>query len=492
MLRINGQLARACDGFTRRDLLQIGSLGAMGLLLSDLVALRGACAAVEANPGKPAQLHSPAGNPRTIARATPGKAQAVIFIYLFGGPSQIDTFDMKPDAPLDFRGEFRPIDTCVPGVRICEHFRELAAQMDKLAIVRSMHHGHPRHGYGLHYMFTGREHPRPDLDAAPAPEDFPSLGSLVAKVQGPRGDFPPAVTLPRWNRFNDLPNEYAGEVAGFLGRSFDPWLVKCDKSGRQFAVSGVELPSGLTFDRLASRRSLLQSFNTALGRLGESQHVDQLGSLYRQAFSMVTSPQARRAFDLEREPAALRDRYGREPFGQGLLLARRLVEAGATLVTVNWHDDGRDVKSPFWDTHKDNFKTLKDVLIPPLDKGLSALVADLAERGLLESTLVVVTGEFGRTPRIGRVVMNAATNASGRDHWPHAYCALLAGGGVRGGQVYGASDRLAAHVTDSGVSPPDLFATILYALGIDQQQRIYDLQGRPHFLTEGRPVMGLL
>jgi uncharacterized protein (DUF1501 family) len=187
----------------------------------------------------------------------------------------------------------------------------------------------------------------------------------------------------------------------------------------------------------------------------------------------------------------MRARYGDTPFGQGLLLSRRLVEAGATLITVNWHNDGSDVKSPFWDTHRDNFKTLRERLIPPVDVGLTALLEDLDERGLLDSTLVVMLGEFGRTPRVGRVVMNAATNSSGRDHWPHAYTALIAGGGVRGGQIYGSSDHRAAYVTDRPVGPPDLTATILDRLGVDRQSRIYDRQERPHFACEGDPITGL-
>lgn len=475
MLSINGQRRRLCDGFTRRDVLQIGGLGALGVALPDLMRLR--AGAQEA--------------PASAVRATPGKAEACILVYLFGGPSQIDTFDMKPEAASGFRGEFKPIDTVTRGVRICEHMPLLAQQTDKFAIVRSMHHLHPRHGYGLYYMFTGREHARPDLDAQPAPDDFPSLGAMVARARGPRADFPPAVTLPRWNRFLDLPAEYAGEVGGFLGKTFDPWLVKADKSGQQFAVSGIELPGGMTLDRLSARRSLLNEFNGALGRLADCEQLDLLENLYRQAFSIVASPKARQAFDLESEPAALRDRYGREPFGQGMLLSRRLVEAGATLVTVNWHDDGRDVKSPFWDTHKDNFVTLKNTLLPPFDRALSALLEDLSQRGMLDSTLVVVMGEFGRTPRIGRIVMNSATNPSGRDHWPFAYSVLMAGGGVRGGQVYGASDEIAGFVTDRGVTPPDLVATVLWSLGIDPAQKIVDRQGRPQLLATGRPVVEL-
>lgn len=476
MLRINGRPRRACDGITRRELLEVGGLSALGLTLPGL--LRASATAQTASAAE--------------RRATSGRAQACILVYLFGGPSQIDTFDMKPDAPADFRGEFRPIDTKVPGIRFCEHLPLLAQQADKFAIVRSMHHLHPRHGYGLYYMFTGREHARPDLDAAPSADDFPSLAGLVAKTQGPRAEFPTAVTLPRWNRFLDLPQEYAGETAGFLGKTYDPWLVKADQTGTQFAVSGIELPGDMTFDRLAERRALLREFNGRISRWADEEPCGQLDALYRQAFSLVSSPRARGAFDLEQEPAALRDSYGREPFGQGLLLARRLVEAGATLVTVNWHDDGRDVKSPFWDTHKDNFTTLQNVLLPPFDRALSGLLADLSDRGLLDSTLVLVMGEFGRTPRVGRIVMNSATNASGRDHWPHAYCALLAGGGVRGGQVHGASDELAAFVSSHGVTPPDLTATVLHCLGIDPRREIHDRQGRPHSLSTGQPVLELL
>lgn len=482
MISFDSRPRRLCDGYTRRDVLQIGSLGALGLLLPDV--LRGRL---------PTTLAAEANADRVSGTPAPlGTAKACILVYLFGGPSQLDTFDMKPEAPADFRGEFSPIETVVPGMQICEHFPLLARESDKLAIVRSMQHGHPRHGYGLYYMFTGNPHARPDLDAAPAPTDHPSIGALVSQLRPVPNPFPPAVTLPRWNRFLDLPNDYAGETAGFLGKSHDPWLVRATGAGNEFQVAGVELPTGVTLARLDRRRDLLSAVDRRLAELGDSEYLAQHDSLYRQALALVTSPQARRAFDLGAEHDTLRDRYGRHPFGQGLLLSRRLVEAGATLVTVNWHEDGSDVKSPFWDTHRDNFVTLREKLIPPVDRGLSALLVDLQERGLLDSTLVVVMGEFGRTPKIGRVVMNAATNASGRDHWPHAYSVLLAGGGVRGGQVYGASDDRAAYVTDSPVSPPDLVATILDTLGIDPRARIYDRQGRPHFACEGTPVRGLM
>jgi len=480
MISFDSRPRRLCDGFTRRDILQIGGLGALGLLLPDVLR-------AQANAAEPAPqaigLSSTTAEPR---------ARAVILVYLFGGPSQLDTFDMKPDAPVDFRGEFQPIDTATSGIRICEHFPQLARQTERFAILRSMHHGHPRHGYGLYYMFTGRPHARPDLDAEPSPNDHPSLGALVSRLRPRSNAFPPAVTLPRWNRFLDLPNEYAGETAGFLGKSHDPWLVRSNENGQEFDVAGVELPSGVTLARLDSRRDLLAAVDRSLAELGDNERLDQHDELYRQALALVTSPRARRAFDLAAEPDSLRVRYGRHPFGQGLLLSRRLVEAGATLVTVNWHEDGSDVKSPFWDTHRDNFVSLRERLIPPADQGLSALLVDLDQRGMLDSTLVVVMGEFGRTPKIGRVVMNAATNSSGRDHWPHAYSVLIAGGGVRGGQIYGASDERAAYVVDRPVTPPDLAATVLDALGIDLHARIYDRQNRPHFACEGTPISGLL
>lgn len=474
MLRFNRASPPLCDGFTRREILELGGLTALGLTLPALLGGRGAAAET------------------TRPTRGFGRAESCILIYLFGGPSQIDLFDMKPDAPADFRGEFRPIETNVPGISLCEHLPLVARQMDKLTLLRSMHHEHPRHGYGLYYMLTGQPHARPDLDAAPAPDDHPSIGAWVSRLKAARSGFPPAVTLPRWNRFLDLPNDYAGETAGFLGRSYDPWLIRSEAQDGTFQVSGIELPEGATLDRIAERWDLLAALDGRLARLGESELARQHDSLYEQAISLVTSAEARRAFALDREPAGLRERYGREPFGQGLLLARRLVEAGARLVTVNWHNDGSDVKSPFWDTHQDNFKSLKERLVPPLDRGLSALLEDLDQRGLLDSTLVVVMGEFGRTPKIGRVVMNTATNASGRDHWPHAYTVLLAGGGIAGGRVYGATDERAAFVTDRPVTPPDLTATILACLGCDLTQRIADQQGRPREVTSGEPVVGLL
>ena len=467
MLRFTGPALRACDGFSRRDLLQAGGLSALGLFLPQLT-----------------------GRAEAITTDSNfGRTKACVVIYLFGGPSQIDTFDLKPDAPVEFRGEFQPIATNVPGMRICEHLPRLARQADKYCLIRSMNHPHPRHGWGLYYMLTGRRHNRPDLDAPPTPDDFPGLGGLVAKLGPHRRELPPAVTLPRWNRFLDLPNDYAGEKAGFLGSGYDPWLVKADAGGQSFRLDDLSLPLDIPPGRLSERRQLLAAVDRHIAEWGQTgREHDALNS---RAYDLLSSPAVRQAFDLNQETDRTRDRYGRHPFGQGLLLARRLVEAGTRLVQVNWHNDGSNVKSPFWDTHKDNFNTLKNKLLPPADAGLSTLLEDLHGRGLLETTLVLVMGEFGRTPRIGQVIMNGATDKAGRDHWPHAYSVLAAGGGVRGGRVYGASDNRAAYVVDAPVSPPELQATVLHTLGIPPAQLITDRQGRPHKASEGQPVLGL-
>lgn len=466
MLHFTGLTQTACDGHTRRDLLQAGGLAAMNLFLPQVLN----------------RCHAGFG-------ARSGSARACVVVFLFGGPSQLDTFDLKPDAPAEFRGEFRPIATNVPGLRICEHLPRLAQQADKYCLIRGMNHPHPRHGWGLYYMLTGRRHNRPDLDAPPTPDDFPGLGALVTRLGQHRPGLPPAVTLPRWNRFLDLPNDYAGEKAGFLGSGHDPWLVKAEASGQDFALEQLALPLDVPPGRLFERRDLLAAVDQRIARWGEI--AQEHDTMHARAYDLLSSRAVRTAFDLGREPDRMRDRYGRHPLGQGLLLARRLVEAGTSLVQVNWHNDGSDVKSPFWDTHKDNFNTLKSKLLPPVDVGLSAFLEDLAGRGLLESTLVLVMGEFGRTPRIGQVVMNGATDKAGRDHWPHAYTVLAAGGGVRGGRVYGASDDRAAYVVDGPVSPPDLQATVIQALGIKPSATIVDRQGRPYAASDGQPVTGL-
>lgn len=454
----------------RRSILQIGSLSAVGVSLGQLLAQA------------PSDFQ-----PLTGFHAF-GKAKSCILIFLFGGPSQIDLFDMKPDAPAEFRGDFKPIRTSVPGIDICEHLPQLARRTQLFQIIRSMHHEHPRHGWGLYYMLTGQKHSRPDLDAPPTPEDFPGIGSLVSHFSNTNSPgFPSSITLPRWNRFLDLPDDYAGERGGRLGQAATPWLVKSDANGNLIPEE-FQLETPIAPGRIADRAELLNRLERKLAECGEAETFSSLQNVAR---NIVTSPRARRAFQLQDEPPSLRNQYGQHPFGQGLLLARRLVEAGTRLVQVNWHNDGSDVKSPFWDTHKDNFNSLKNKLLPPFDQAFSTLLDDLNTRGLLDETLVVVMGEFGRTPRIGRVVMNAATDASGRDHWPNAYSVLVAGAGTRPGSLYGATDAHAAYVTDKPVSPPDLHATILALLGVDPASQFTDLKGHTLRASAGVPVTGL-
>jgi hypothetical protein len=466
-------LSTLSAGLSRRSLLSVGSLGAFGLGLDGLLAGESQSA------------------PSHLAGFPFGAAKSCIVIFLFGGPSQIDLFDMKPDAPAEFRGEFRPIPTSVPGIDICEHLPNLARRAHLFQIVRSMHHEHPRHGWGLYYMLTGQKHSRPDLDAPPTPEDFPGVGALVTHLSRDSAPaMPPAITLPRFNRFLDLPNDYAGERGGRIGQAATPWLVKSDRQGN-LVPEELRLEVPIAPGRLSERADLLRSVDRRLAEWSESGDSNTFGHLQSVARRLVSSPQVRKAFDTASEPEPVRAAYGEHPFGKGLLLARRLVEAGTRLVQVNWHEDGSDVKSPFWDTHKDNFNSLKNKLLPPFDQSFSALLDDLHARGLLDETLVLVMGEFGRTPRVGRVVMNAATDAAGRDHWPGAYSVLVAGAGTKPGAVYGATDRQAAYVTDRPVSPPDLHATLLAALGIDPRLRIRDLKGERILISDGSPVSGI-
>ncbi|QDV32307.1 DUF1501 domain-containing protein [Tautonia plasticadhaerens] len=457
----------SCRGFltagqTRRDALRAGALSLGGLSLPGLFRAREASAAPM---------------PETAApRTTTGRAKACILVFAWGGPSQLDTWDPKPEAPDEIRGEFSAIETRVPGVRIGEHFPMLADRLDRLAIVRSMTHDDPAHLSSVHHLQTGHLAPRPHSDAdGPSPNDWPHLGALVARVRPVGGALPPSVIMPWTVSHPAAPGGKApGQHGGWLGKSFDPFLLPGDPNLEGFRVEGLGLPEGLADDRVRSRRALLSRF--------ERDAVDAPAwSDYRaRAFDALLSAEARGAFRVDREPPETRDRYGRHIHGQCLLMARRLVEAGVPLVTVNWHDDGIN----FWDTHGDNFNGLKTRLMPPTDRGLSALIDDLAARGMMDETLVVWVGEFGRAPRITRAV-------AGREHWPRCYSAVLAGGGIRGGAVFGSSDRWAAHPEADPVGPADLAATILHALGISPETEIVDPVGRPLPINRGVPVTAL-
>ncbi len=408
-----------------------------------------------------------------------GRAKSCILIFMWGGPSQLDTWDLKPGAPDAIRGPFRPIATNVPGTSICEHFPLLAQQAHRLAIIRSMNHDDFAHLSTAHRLLTGHLAPTPNSDAAgPSPNDWPHLGAIVSRLRPTRGAVPSAVNMPWTVMHPAAPGGRApGQDAGWLGKAYEPFLVEGDPNDTGYHVEGLGLPEGISPGRLTDRRLLLRKLGETADLAGSG---PQSWDGYQQkALDGLVSAEARGAFAIDREGPRLRDRYGRNIHGQCLLLARRLIEAGVGLVTVNWHNDGQN----FWDTHGDNFNQLKNRLMPPADQGFSALLEDLDCRGLLDETLIVWVGEFGRTPRI--------IGGSGREHWPHCYSAVLAGAGVRGGCVFGASDRWAAYPANDPVSPDDLGATILHALGIDPGTMVKDAVDRPLRINDGAPLMRL-
>jgi Protein of unknown function (DUF1501) len=444
---------------SRRNLLRVGGLGVFGLGLGDLLAAQAATAT------GPAERIPPRGG-----------AKACILLFMWGGPSQLDTWDSKPDAPVEVRGEFRPINTRVPGVSISEHFPLLAKLANRYAIIRSMTHDDAAHLSSVHHILTGRHAPKVKSDAEPpSRRDSPAIGSALARLRPGGVALPAFVTMP-WIVSHPAAagGKAPGQNAGWLGPAYDPFVLTTDPSAAHFTIPALNRPPELTTARLEARRDLLANLGSR-ATPGEG-FADSL----QRALDLLTSDAARRAFDLSRESAPLRDRYGRHIHGQCLLLARRLIEAGVRLVCVNWHQDHNN----FWDTHQNNFQGLKNRLMPPADQGFSALLEDLGQRGLLEETLVVWVGEFGRTPRINR-------KNAGREHHPGCYSAVVAGGGVRGGQVYGRSDHLAAYPAAAPVSPADLTATIYHALGVPPDATLQDREGRPAVLTEGKPLLAL-
>ena len=343
-------------------------------------------------------------------------------------------------------------------------------------------------------MYSGRPYFGPPVTDQARAEDWPSLSSLAMRFGQRQGALPPAVVLPWYTQFAGQDKRIAGQTGGRMGELYNPFLVQGDPSDRRFRVHGIELAEDVPVERIAERRELLRRLDAA-GRptLADEPAVRTFSRHVDTAFDMLGGPAAEGAFELDREPPAVRERYGSSKFGQSLLLARRLVEAGVSLVTVNWEDGTQSDKvSPFWDTHNHNFATLKNRLAPMFDQSFAALLDDLAQRGLLDTTLVVATGEFGRTPKIGQVVQNGMTEKSGRDHWPHAFSVLAAGGGVRGGQVYGQTNAIGAFVKDRPVSPADLSATVLHHLGIDPARRYWDeFQQTRQQLSTGRVISEL-
>jgi hypothetical protein len=401
---------------------------------------------------------------------------------LHGGPSQLDIWDMKPEAPAEVRGEFKPTATNVPGIQIVEHLPRLARMAHRFTIVRSMTHASLFHNAATYLVTTGQPPLRDVLAFTPSENDFPHVGAQVTLKQPGARDLPSAVSLP--DAVADGPYPTPGQNAGFLDARYAPFRIDGDPNDEEFTVHGLTAGPELAGPRLAGRRSLLRVVDDQLGQLGDDRRLEQLDEHRQRAYALLTSEAARRAFDIGREDARLRERYGRHKYGQSLLLARRLVEAGVRLVTVYW---GGRVNNPLphWDTHFNNNRRLKDELLPPFDQCFSAFLEDLDLRGLLPDTLVVCMGEFGRTPRFGQFTGNGV-DQSGRDHWARCYSLVVAGGPAAGGRVLGRSDRIAAYPADDPYTPQDLTASILDALGIRPDEPLRDGFGRQVPLNTGR------
>ncbi|HSG72745.1 MAG TPA: DUF1501 domain-containing protein [Planctomycetaceae bacterium] len=409
-----------------------------------------------------------------------GRAKRCIFLFMWGGPSHIDTLDPKPHAPAEVRGEFGTIETNVPGISLSEHFQQTARQCDKLAIVRSLSHSDPSHLASGHCSLTGHLAPVPNSDAEPPSDrDTPHIGSVLSKFRHQQTSLPNFVTMP-WKAFHPAApgGQAPGQTGGWLGKQYDPLLIEGDPAQPNWKVPSLSLSDGIDPNRLTARRQLLSSIDAQRRSLEQFANVQSVNAQQQTAFGLLTSPDVRRAFELGAEPDAVRDRYGRNTHGQCVLLARRLVEAGVSLVSVNWHNDGQN----FWDTHGNNFPRLKNDLIPPADRALSALLEDLSQRGLLDETLVCWVGEFGRTPR--------AENG-GRQHYPQCYSGIFAGGGVRGGQLYGRSDDHATFPAENPVTPGDYAATVLHAMGVPHDLALLDQSNRPHRVYGGAPLVDL-
>jgi hypothetical protein len=439
----------------RRDFLRTGALGGLGLLWSGLQ------------------------RAEALAPARRGKAKAVILIYNCGGPSHIDLWDPKPDAGDDVRGPFQAIPTNVAGIRFSELLPRMAKLADKLAVVRSVHHEHQSHNAAMYWTITGRPYSIDSTLINPSRTDLPSLGTLVgwlAQRDGYSGALPPYVIAPA-PHCDSTAYITPGQFGGVLGPKNDPFVLNRDPNATDFRIPDLTLPEGVTTADLVERRALLKEVEGASPPL-LIPAARELELFQAKAFTMVISSKVRDAFDLSREPAEVRERYGRHTWGQSHLLARRLVEAGVPFVTAV---NGQSI---IWDTHKDNFKSMKDRLVPPMERAYAALIEDLSERGLLESTLVLWMGDFGRTPKI-----NAD---AGRDHHPGCFSAVLAGGGIRGGQVVGSSDAIGARPASRPVTPADLHATVLTAMGYDQNLTFQTADGRPLPLSEGAPIRELL
>ncbi len=461
-------LPAGCHRFSRRAALQVGGSGLLGLNLAHLLQAQERAA--------PATLKA--------------RAKSVIFLYQFGGPTHIDTFDLKPQAPEGIRGPHRGIASSVPGVSVCEHLPRVAQVIDKVCQIRSLHHEMRNHNSASYYALTGHAPPVDDIRLRDSLELFPAYGSVVDRLAPSRGVMPTFVAFPHVIRDGAIT---PGQHASFLGKAHDPLLVTEDPNHPNFRLPELSLPENLSVDRLHNRRAIQQLID---GRLRELEKAASASSTagnsayYDRALQMLSSDHVRNAFDLSQESNQTREAYGRTTYGQSCLLARRLVEAGAKFINVYFSNSigGQSTTAGGWDTHGFNNTRMYPIIqkyhLPLTEQTLPTLLNDLDDRGLLDETLVVWMGEFGRTPKINENVS--------RDHWPQCYTALLAGGGVKRGYVHGASDRGGAYPDRDGVRPEDLTATMFHLLGMDYQAEVMDAANRPLPIAPGRPVYDIL
>ncbi|NDJ13424.1 MAG: DUF1501 domain-containing protein [Acidobacteriia bacterium] len=481
MLTIPGRIGRTCEGLSRRDLMRVGGASLLGLNLPQFLQWKAQAAETGVSALKGAKGFD--------------TAKSVLMVFLQGGPSHVDIWDPKPDAPLNIRGEFKSIKTKIPGTHISEHMPMMADQLDKCTLIRSMSYtpnGLFNHTAAIYQMLTGyppdKVSPSGQLEP-PSPADFPTAGSHIAKRKPPVGPVLPFVELPRPLQESGVIGK--GGAAGFLGKAYDPYRLYQDPN-KPIQLDDLTLRKEIQPQRLKDRFELLKGINGSMPDLEKALNEYAIDEYYGKAYDLVLSGKARDAFDLEKESEKTRDRYGRTTFGQGLLLSRRLIESGTRFVQMNWPavaNGNAEVDS--WDTHAANFGPLKNLHCPVLDRSLSALLEDMSQRGLLKETLVVAVGEFGRSPRIGVSTSGNSNAPDGRDHWPYCYSAIVAGCGIGAGQQYGESDQTASSPKDKPVHPNDLLATVYYALGIDPDTTIYNHLNQPRELVKGKPVTGL-
>ena len=459
---IEGRGPQFCDRIGRRTALEIGSLSTLGI-------------------GLPAVLRAAKATAKSPS-PTFGKTKRVILLYMWGGPAHQDTWDLKPHGPSETRGEFLPIATRSPGVFISEHFPKLAEHTNKLAIIRSVGQEDNNHSTGAHAALTGRRHELQAESFGARDSDFPHFGSVLSHLRPNQAGLPSFVSLPEVIATTNGAIT-PGQNAGFLGRQYDPFRINQHPDTADFSVRSLTIPDSFSPQRLHRSSQLLKKIEQQARLSEQSKTVQAMGRIYQQALSMVLSPKARKAFDLASEKTTDRQRYGLHTFGQSVLLARRLIEAGVQFVTVYWHREEPTIDTS-WDTHALNFQELKNRLMPAVDRPISSLLEDLQSRGLLDETLVVWNSEFGRTPRIN--------DNAGRDHWGPCNSVVMAGGGIPGGQVFGASDENAAFPTRDKVTQDDIAATIYHLLGVPPETTLYDRLQRPHALALGTPITRLL